>query len=94
MRAGGRALVIIAVGFLALDAVLLIMAGVWSDRWALTAWGAGFGIAAFAVVALWRRYLRQLVDLDDARRALAGEIERLRRSAGLPTPTGRRAKLS
>ena len=95
--ARGRTLVIAAVGFLILDAVLLLLAGFWSGRAGLTFWGLIFGAGAVAVIGLWRRWLRDLVDLEDARSArsaLTGEIERLRRSAGLPTPTGRRAKLS
>lgn len=92
--ARGRTLVIAAVGFLLVDSVLLIWAGASIGRSSLTVWGVLFGVGAVAVVVLWRKYLRHLVDLDEARSALSGEIERLRRSAGLPAPTSRRTKLS
>ena len=88
-RRSNRALAILAAGFLALDAVLLVLAGVWLDRWVLIAWGIVFGAGAFGVVWWWRRYLRHLVDLHEARASLFGEIEGLRRSAGLPLPSGR-----
>jgi membrane protein implicated in regulation of membrane protease activity len=96
-RGGGRALVVLAAGFVGLDAVLLLMAGAWTGRRELTLWGLVFVLGTVAVVVLWKRYLRNLVDVDEARAAraaLAGEVERLRRSAGLPLPTGRREKRS
>jgi len=93
----GRTLVIAAVGFLLVDSVLLVWAGAETGRSSLSIWGVIFGVGAVAVVVMWRRWLRNLVDLEDARSArsaLTVEIERLRRSAGLPTPPSRRAKLS
>jgi hypothetical protein len=50
----------LAVGFLALDGGLLVIAGMWSGRVGLVLWGVGVGAAAVAVVLYWRRYLRQL----------------------------------
>lgn len=95
MARGGRALTILAAGFLALDAVLLFLAGAWTGRRELSLWGVVFAAATVAVALLWKRYLRNLLDLDEARAArsaLAGEVERLRRSAGLPLPTVRQEK--
>ena len=97
MARSGRALTVLAAGFLGLDAVLLLMAGAWTGRRALSLWGVVFAAGTVGVVVLWRRYLRHLLDLDEARAAraaLAGEVERLRRSAGLPLPMGRREKRS
>jgi hypothetical protein len=80
---------ILASGFLALDAVLLVVAGVLLDRWALIAWGVVFGAGAFGVLWWWRRYLRHMAELREAEAALVMEMEGLRRSAGLPLPSGR-----
>ena len=97
MARRGRALAILAAGFLGLDAILLILAGTWTGRTELTLWGIIFAAGTVAVAFLWKRYLKNLVDLDEARAAraaLAGEVERLRRSAGLPIPTGSSKKRS
>jgi hypothetical protein len=72
-----RAGVVAAVGFLVLDAVLLILAGVWADRPVLVVWGCVFGALAVLPVILWRRYLRHLDDVRTARRAMAEDIARL-----------------
>ena len=74
----GRALTIAAAGFLFLDAVLLLLAGVWSGRWGLLVWAAVFALGGFAVIRLWRRYLGAVAQLDAARRALRDEALRLR----------------
>lgn len=55
-----------AVGFLALDGVLLALAGIWAQKPGLVAWGAVFGIGALAVVFSWRRYQRQIRELHQA----------------------------
>jgi membrane protein implicated in regulation of membrane protease activity len=70
----------LAAGFLALDGVLLVLAGVWSNRAALSIWGAVFLAAAVTVVVMWRRHVRRLEELRadmDARRI---ELEALRRA--------------
>lgn len=69
-----RAGVVAAVGFLALDAVLLVLAGAWMDRPGLVVWGGVFALLAAVPVLLWRRYLKHLEDVRTARRAMAEEI--------------------
>jgi HAMP domain-containing protein len=44
----------------------------------LFAWAAVFAIGAVGVLLLWRRYLKQLGELSDQRRAMKQEVERLR----------------
>lgn len=91
-----RAGVVAAVGFLALDAVLLILAGAWADRPGLVIWGGVFAGLAAVPVLLWRRYLRHLHDVRTARRDMAKEVGHLQtalrqpRTAGIPSepPTG------
>jgi len=53
------------VGFLALDGALLVMAGLWAGRPGLLVGGAVFGAAAVAVYSYWRRYLRQLREIQE-----------------------------
>ena len=72
-----RAGVVAAVGFLALDAVLLVLAGAWMERPSLVIWGAVFGLLAAVPVMLWRRYLKDLDDVHAARRAMAEEVRHL-----------------
>ena len=76
-RPRARTLTIFAVGFLLLDAVLLVLAGVWTSRAGLIVWGVVFAGASVVVVVLWRRYLARLVELDQARAALRQEVRRL-----------------
>lgn len=76
----GRSLTLFAAGFLLLDAVLLVLAGVWMDRVALIVWGVLFGGATVGVIVLWRRYLRRLDELDEARAAFRLEADRLSRA--------------
>jgi hypothetical protein len=75
----GRALVILAVGCLALDGVLLFLAGYWGRRPGLLGLGAGFAIAAILVIGLRRRQLRAMREVDAARRAAADEARALAR---------------
>ncbi len=77
-RPRGRTLTFLAAGFLALDAILLVMLGVWLERPLLFVLGAGFAVAALAVVWLWRRYVVALGELDLAREAFKDEVERMR----------------
>jgi hypothetical protein len=72
-----RAGVVAAVGFLVLDGVLLVLAGVWADRPTLVVWGVVFGLLAPVPVVLWRRYLKHLDDVRTARHAMAEDIARL-----------------
>ena len=51
---------VVAVGFLALDGALLLLAGIWSGRLDLVLWGGAFAAGAVVVVFYWRRHLRQL----------------------------------
>jgi hypothetical protein len=72
-----RAGVVAAVGFLALDGVLLVLAGVWADRPVLVMWGVVFGVLTGLPVILWRRYLKHLDEVRTARHAMADDIARL-----------------
>jgi hypothetical protein len=68
----------LAVGFLLLDAILLLYGGVAWRRPVLV--GAGIvciGVGVLVVVA-WRRYRRTVRDLDAAQRELQQEIESIR----------------
>ncbi len=40
------------------------MAGMWTGRVGLVAWGLVFVLGAVAVFSYWRRYLRQLRELN------------------------------
>lgn len=73
-----RALTTFAVGFLLLDAVLLVYSGAALGRTTLVVWGAVFFISAGLVVVGWRRYRRLMADLDQARRDMRAEIESIR----------------
>ena len=75
-----RALVVAAVGFLGLDAVLLVLAGAWLNRAVLVFWGVVLALLAAAPVVLWRRYVRQMDDVRAARRAMAHEVRHLQRT--------------
>jgi len=79
-RRPARALTVFAAGFLLLDAVLLGLAGIWFSRPLLIVWGVVFAGGAVGVVMLWRRYLVQLDQLEDARRALRAEAQRISRA--------------
>ncbi len=74
----GRALTLLAVGCLALDGLLLLLAGLWTDRAGLLAAGAGLLAAGGVVVLLWRRYLKAVTDVDRARLELQAAAEALR----------------
>ncbi len=52
-------------GFLGLDGALLLMAGLWSGRFGLIAWGLAFVLGAMAVFFYWRRYLRHLHEISE-----------------------------
>jgi hypothetical protein len=79
-RRAARTITLLAAGLLALDAVLLALAGLWSARPGLVAWGAVLGAGAIGVLVLRRRYVKRLEELADARRALRGELGDLART--------------
>lgn len=79
MTTPGRPLATFAVGFLLLDAVLLAWAGLELRRPGLVAGAIACALAAAAVVVLWRRYRRTLVDLDAGRAEMKTEAEEIRR---------------
>ena len=62
-RTPGRTITILAVGFLGLDGVLLMLAGLWSARMGLVVWGVIFSLGAGLVVRYWKRYVRTLEEL-------------------------------
>ena len=78
MNTPSRALTTFAVGFLLLDAVLLIYSGAALGRTRLVVWGVAFIVVAGLVVIGWRRYRRLMEDLEQARRDMRAEIESIR----------------
>ena len=73
-----RPLTLLAFGFLAIDAILLILAGLWSDRVVLVILGVLFAVAAFGVLLYWRAHKRQLEEISKARADLKAEAEAMR----------------
>lgn len=78
-RRPSRVITVAAVGFLALDGVLLVLAGLWSSSAALLGLGAVFGLASVGVVIYWQRYQRQLGDLHRAIAARERALQEMRR---------------
>ena len=78
MTGPSRALTTLAVGFLALDAVLLGYLGLALKRVVLISAALVCAAGAAAVVLAWRRYRRVLAELARARRAMKDEAESLR----------------
>lgn len=78
LQAPSRLPTTIAVGVLLLDAALLGLAAVWLDR--PTLWAFALACVALAALALavWRRYLRRLAELERARGELRAAAESLR----------------
>ncbi len=74
----GRALTYLAVGFLLLDAALLLLAGLWSRSPGLIGAAALCGGLAAGVLLLWRRQQRLLAEMADAREAVRTEARALR----------------
>jgi uncharacterized iron-regulated membrane protein len=74
----GRALTLFAVGFLVLDGVLLLFAGVWGRQLGPAIGGLCCFAAAGGVLQLWRRHRRAVADLAEARRAVQEEARALR----------------
>ncbi len=78
MTPRGRPLATFAVGFLLLDAVLLLWVGLELERPGFAWGGIVCGGAAAAVVLVWRRYRQTLKDLETRRREMKAEAESLR----------------
>ena len=70
-------MLVVAVGVLSLDAVLLISAGVLTDRMGLVAGGAVSAIIAASLLLAWRSHLGRLADIDAARSDLKNEVKEL-----------------
>jgi len=74
----GRALAIFTVGFLLLDAALLIWAGLELSRGNLVGGGIACLVAAGVIVLVWRRYRATLDDIGVQRREMKAEVEAIR----------------
>lgn len=74
----GRVLTQIAVGFLLLDGVLLLCAGVWSRHPGLIGGAVACGLLAAGVLLLWRRQRRLLAEMAEARETVREEARALR----------------
>ncbi len=74
----GRFLAIFTVGFLLLDALLLIWLGVDLSRGRLVAGGIACVVAAGVVILVWRRYRHLLDDISVQRREMKAEVEAIR----------------
>ena len=67
-----------AVGFLALDALLLVYGGLALGRPSLVVAGAACSLGAGLVVWGWRRYRRAMAELDQARQDMRAELDSIR----------------
>ena len=74
-----RWLTLVAAGFLAFDGAALAGLGIWSGRRAFLVTGIVLFLSSGLVLLLWRRHLRRLDEIDEARRDLRHEAEELRR---------------
>jgi uncharacterized membrane protein YccC len=74
----GRSLAIFTVGFLLLDALLLVWLGVDLSRGRLVAGGVACVVAAGVVILVWRRYRHVLDDISVQRREMKAEVEAIR----------------
>jgi membrane protein implicated in regulation of membrane protease activity len=74
-----RGLTLLAAGFLAFDGAALIGLGIWSGRQALLVAGVVLLLSSGLVLLFWRRHLRRLEEIDEARRDLRDESQELRR---------------
>jgi len=77
-----RSLTLVAVGFLAFDGAALAALGWWSGNQMLLVIGAVLLASSGLVLLYWRRHVRRLDEIDDARRELRDEAEELRRLLG------------
>ncbi len=76
---GFRWLTFLAAGFLAFDGAALAGLGIWSGRQAFLVTGIVLFLASGLVLLFWRRHLRRLDEINEARRDLRNEAEELRR---------------
>ncbi|HXJ30509.1 MAG TPA: hypothetical protein VNG35_07715 [Gemmatimonadales bacterium] len=74
----GRFLAIFTVGFLSLDALLLIWLGVDLSRGRLVVGGVVCVVAAGVVILVWRRYRHVLDDISIQRREMKAEVDAIR----------------
>ena len=74
----GRFLAIFTVGFLLLDAMLLVWLGIELSQGRLVAGGIACVVAAGVVVWVWRRYRTTLDDISVQRREMKAEVEAIR----------------
>lgn len=74
-----RSLTLVAAGFLAFDGAALLGLGLWSGNRVLLVAGLVLFISSGGVLLFWRRHLRRLDEIDEARRELRDEAEELRR---------------
>lgn len=74
-----RSLTLVAAGFLAFDGAALMGLGIWSGRRAFLVAGVVLLLSSGLVLLLWRRHLRRLDEIAEARRGLRDEAEELRR---------------
>ncbi|MCH6547813.1 MAG: hypothetical protein IH798_05140 [Gemmatimonadetes bacterium] len=72
----------LAVGFLALDGALLLMAGIWLRRIGLVAWGVVFALGAVAVFFYWRRYQQHLREINEGLESRFRELMELQADHG------------
>jgi membrane protein implicated in regulation of membrane protease activity len=74
-----RSLTLVAAGFLALDGAALAGLGIWSGRGAFVVAGVLLFLSSGLVLLFWRRHLRRLDEIGEARQDLRDEAEELRR---------------
>ena len=74
-----RSLTLVTAGFLAFDGAALAGLGIWSGRPAFLVTGFVLFLSSGLVLLVWRRHLRRLDEIDEARRDLRDEAEQLRR---------------
>jgi membrane protein implicated in regulation of membrane protease activity len=74
-----RSLTLVAAGFLAFDGAALAGLGIWSGRGAFLVTGVVLFLSSGLVLLFWRRHLRRLDEIGEARRDLRDEAEKLRR---------------
>ena len=77
-RSPSRVPTTFAVGFLSLDALLLVYAGIAAQRPVLTTGGVVCALLIPAVVLLWRRHRRDIFEIETSRRSMRDEALAIR----------------